>query len=71
MVTGGSDGIGQEFCIHLASKGFNICLVSRTEKKLKLTEDLIKKEYPKVQTRIVVADFSQKNFMAFYMGIVA
>lgn len=35
MVTGGSDGIGLEFCKQLAKDGFNICIVSRTESKLK------------------------------------
>ena len=35
MVTGGSDGIGLELCKQLAKDGFNICMVSRTESKLK------------------------------------
>jgi 17beta-estradiol 17-dehydrogenase / very-long-chain 3-oxoacyl-CoA reductase len=34
-VTGASDGIGAEFCKHLARLGFNIVLISRTESKLK------------------------------------
>ena len=35
LVTGSSDGIGLEFARQLAREGFNICLVSRTESKLK------------------------------------
>ena len=35
MVTGSTDGIGLEFCKQLAKDGFNICLVSRTESKIK------------------------------------
>mmetsp|Transcript_13376 Transcript_13376/g.16977 ORF Transcript_13376/g.16977 Transcript_13376/m.16977 type:complete len:100 (+) Transcript_13376:12-311(+) len=35
LVTGASDGIGLEFCKQLARSGFNICLVSRAESKMK------------------------------------
>ena len=35
IVTGSSDGIGAEYAKLLARKGFNVCLVSRTESKLK------------------------------------
>ena len=35
LVTGSTDGIGLEFAKQLAKDGFNICLVSRTESKLK------------------------------------
>ncbi len=34
VVTGASDGIGVGFCKELAREGFNICLVSRTLKKM-------------------------------------
>ncbi|TQS32042.1 hypothetical protein Golomagni_07656, partial [Golovinomyces magnicellulatus] len=34
VVTGASDGLGKEFARQLASKGFNLVLVSRTESKL-------------------------------------
>ena len=34
LVTGAGDGIGAEFAKQLASQGFNIVLVSRTESKL-------------------------------------
>lgn len=34
VVTGASDGIGREFALQLAGKGFNIVLVSRTASKL-------------------------------------
>ena len=47
VVTGGSDGIGFEMCKQLANQGFNICIVSRNEKKMieKLNE--IKSQLPK------------------------
>ncbi|KAK5138129.1 hypothetical protein LTR08_004824 [Meristemomyces frigidus] len=34
VVTGASDGIGKEYALQLAHKGFNILLVSRTQSKL-------------------------------------
>jgi len=34
VVTGATDGIGREFALQLAAKGFNILLVSRTQAKL-------------------------------------
>ena len=69
MVTGATDGIGLEFCKQLAEEGFNICLVSRTESKLKgvVENDLAKYG---VKTRIVVADFSDGNNMDFYQRII-
>ena len=29
VVTGGSDGIGEQFCRDLAARGFNICIIAR------------------------------------------
>lgn len=34
VVTGGSDGIGEQFCRDLAHDGFNICMVGRNAKKM-------------------------------------
>ena len=73
LITGASDGIGLEFCKQLAQEGFNICLVSRSESKLK---DAIKYQLSQygVQTRYFVADFSGNANMAFYddlMGKIA
>lgn len=34
VVTGGSDGIGEQFCKDLAGAGFNICMVGRNAKKM-------------------------------------
>jgi 17beta-estradiol 17-dehydrogenase / very-long-chain 3-oxoacyl-CoA reductase len=57
-VTGASDGLGKEFATQLASKGFNIVLVSRTQSKLdKLAEDL-EAQNPGLQTKILSMDFS-------------
>jgi 17beta-estradiol 17-dehydrogenase / very-long-chain 3-oxoacyl-CoA reductase len=35
VVTGGSDGIGEQFCKDLANQGFNICVIARNEEKIK------------------------------------
>ena len=69
LVTGASDGIGLEFCKQLAQEGFNICLVSRSESKLKDAVDKELKRYG-VETRIVVADFAGATEMSFYDKIV-
>ena len=34
VVTGGSDGIGYAYCKKLAKEGYNICMISRDEKKI-------------------------------------
>lgn len=56
LVTGASDGIGEALAKELARRGFNICLVSRTQSKLERVASDICSLYPKCQTKIVVAD---------------
>ena len=46
VVTGASDGIGKQFSIILASKGFNIVLISRTQSKLENVSKEIQALYP-------------------------
>jgi len=58
VVTGASDGIGAEYASKLASLGFNIVLVSRTQSKLEAVESRIKSESPSVKTRIVQIDLA-------------
>ncbi len=60
MVTGASDGLGKEYAIQLAQKGFNLLLVSRTESKLKALEEELMQKYvgAYVQTKILAMDFS-------------
>ena len=69
LVTGATDGIGLEFCKQLAKDGFNICLVSRTESKLKAVVENDLKSL-KIETRIVVANFVGSNNMAPYENIL-
>ena len=44
VVTGGSDGIGEEFCYELARLGFNICIIARNEDKIKQKLEEVKKK---------------------------
>ena len=61
VVTGGSDGIGLGMCKKLASEGFNICIISRTESKINEKLEEIRKECrdgdSSFKTLCVVADF--------------
>ena len=50
VVTGGSDGIGEALCYELASEGFNIVIISRTETKMLSIATRLKYEY-KVQAK--------------------
>ena len=70
LVTGATDGIGLEFCQQLASQGFNICLVSRSENKLKFVVATYLSKYKKQEIRIVHANFAQNANMAFYDNLL-
>jgi 17beta-estradiol 17-dehydrogenase / very-long-chain 3-oxoacyl-CoA reductase len=51
LITGASDGIGKEFALSLAAKGYNLILVSRTQSKLdSLSADITSKYGPKMPT---------------------
>ncbi|KAK3641796.1 hypothetical protein LTR56_011123 [Elasticomyces elasticus] len=43
VITGASDGIGKEYALQLAKKGYNVFLVSRTQSKLDALETEIKR----------------------------
>lgn len=62
MITGASDGIGKEFALSLASKGYNIILVSRTQSKLDaLSADISDKYGPKIAVKSLAMDFAQNK----------
>ncbi|CAG9559231.1 unnamed protein product [Danaus chrysippus] len=60
LVTGSTDGIGKAYARELASRGCDIVLVSRSYDKLMETAAEIEKDF-KVETRIVLADFSDAD----------
>jgi 17beta-estradiol 17-dehydrogenase / very-long-chain 3-oxoacyl-CoA reductase len=61
VITGASDGIGKEFALQLASKGFNVVLVSRTESKLEALAREIEAKHADIQTKILTMDFAKNN----------
>ncbi|KAF2188578.1 NAD(P)-binding protein [Zopfia rhizophila CBS 207.26] len=62
LITGASDGIGKEFALALASKGYNLILVSRTESKLEsLASDIASKHGGKISTKILAMDFARND----------
>lgn len=58
LITGPTEGIGKEFAYQFGSRGFNLILSARNEKKLKELEADLKLKYKSIQTRIIVCDFS-------------
>jgi len=66
IVTGGSDGIGFAMALKLAGEGFNICIVSRSEKKINEKLNLIEVAYPNIKTKSIVADFSKLHSISDY-----
>ncbi|EXJ57938.1 beta-keto reductase [Cladophialophora yegresii CBS 114405] len=59
VITGASDGIGKEYALQLAKKGFNLVLVSRTASKLESLSSQIKTSSPSVSVETLAMDFSQ------------
>ena len=61
FITGSTDGIGLEFAIQLAKRGFNIIIVARNPQKMVEKEALLKQANPQVQVEKVVIDFSESG----------
>jgi 17beta-estradiol 17-dehydrogenase / very-long-chain 3-oxoacyl-CoA reductase len=57
VITGASDGIGKEYSLQLAKRGFNVALISRTQSKLDELARTIEDTY-KVQTKTLAIDFA-------------
>ncbi|XP_055682196.1 inactive hydroxysteroid dehydrogenase-like protein 1 [Lutzomyia longipalpis] len=58
VITGSTDGIGKQYARELASRGINVVLISRTEKKLVEVANEIEQEFH-VKTKWIAADFSK------------
>ncbi|KZO93934.1 NAD(P)-binding protein [Calocera viscosa TUFC12733] len=69
VVTGATDGIGKEFALQLAKKGFNVFLASRSPEKLGEVAGEIESNYG-VKTKTYAIDFS-KDDAASYAGLEA
>jgi len=72
VVTGASDGLGKEYAIQLAQKGFNLLLVSRTASKLDTLSAEITQKYAgsAISVKTLAMDFS-KNEEADYAKLNA
>ncbi|CAH2012816.1 unnamed protein product [Acanthoscelides obtectus] len=57
VITGASDGIGKAYAEHLAKKGLNIVLISRTKSKLDIVAQDLEKKYS-VETKTIAVDFT-------------
>lgn len=59
VVTGSTDGIGKAYAKELAAKNMNLILISRNLDKLNNTKQEIMLINPKIEVKIIVADFSE------------
>ncbi|KAL6267569.1 hypothetical protein P5V15_000643 [Pogonomyrmex californicus] len=59
VVTGSTDGIGKAYAKELAARNMNLILISRNLEKLEHTKDEILLINPKIEVRIIVADFAE------------
>lgn len=59
LVTGATNGMGEEFGYQLAGLGFNVILHGRNASKLAAVRSTIESKHPNVQVRTVAVDASQ------------
>ena len=62
VVTGCTDGIGLQYALQLASKGLDIVLISRSERKLETLSKEITAKF-NVKTKIIVYDFTKVDVL--------
>lgn len=60
LVTGASSGIGRDFALIFAEKGYDLCLVARNQSKLSEIRTEIEEEF-KVSVEIMSIDLSNNN----------
>ncbi|KAJ6470664.1 3-ketoacyl-CoA reductase [Mycena vitilis] len=65
VVTGASDGIGKEFALQLARRGFNVLLVARNASLLGAVGEEIEAKYPGVRTAVHTIDFAAADAQAY------
>jgi NAD(P)-dependent dehydrogenase (short-subunit alcohol dehydrogenase family) len=58
LITGGSQGLGKDYALAMAKRGFNLILLARGMDALQNTKEEILKHYP---VRILGGEFLQKE----------
>ena len=66
VVTGSSDGLGKGFCLDLASRGFNIALLSRNFEKNEALIKEMKLFNNNIETMNISIDFKEANRQIFF-----
>lgn len=61
VVTGCTGGIGLELVLDFARRGLNMCLVSRSESKLRRLRDRVRYDYKDVHVEIVPIEFGRAD----------
>lgn len=59
LVTGASDGIGKDFAQELCSRGFNVVLHGRNEKKLENVKAELLAEWPQREVQLLILDVAE------------
>lgn len=57
LITGATSGIGREYAIQLAKKGYNLIITGRREKIIHELKSILEGEYG-IEVEVVIADFS-------------
>lgn len=71
VVTGSTDGIGKAYAFELASKGFDLVLISRTQEKLDATADEIKQQHSDIEIKTIAFDFSNPNLSEYKQRVLS
>uniref|UniRef100_A0A914QDC6 Uncharacterized protein n=1 Tax=Panagrolaimus davidi TaxID=227884 RepID=A0A914QDC6_9BILA len=70
IVTGSTDGIGKEYAIQLAQKGFNLILISRTQSKLDSVKAEIIEEFKNIEIETIAYNFTNANLSDYKKEIL-
>ncbi len=68
-ITGSSDGLGKQFAYEFSNYGFNCLLIARNELKTRKVEAELKKFFPNISYKIVLADFKNVLDENFFQNI--
>ena len=61
VITGASDGIGKEYATQIATKGFNLILISRTQSKLDVLARELESKHGDMKTKTLAIDFAHAS----------